>query len=181
MTTMRRPAATPLMVMVMTSAALLHAVAAQAVMSINEPWMRIAPDGRNAEIFLNLRSSEPLELSSADSFAARHTTLVTAAGPTRSIPLAANDVVALKPGESRIRLQGLVRRIRLGEFVPLTLFLRDAKGAEQRVFVNAEVRLRSPTEDEATGHAHGSDAAGHTHPPGMRQHDHAAGKGSRRP
>lgn len=140
----------------------LLAMTAHAVVSINEPWLRVAPDGRNAEVYLNLRSSEPLVLAGVDSFAARRVSIRTAAGTTvRSIDLPANVVVALRPAQTRIGLTGLVRRIRMGEFVPLTLFLRDANGLEQKLFVNAEVRLHSPTEDETSGHGHSHESHSH--------------------
>ena len=158
--TPHRPTSKTLLILMSAIIALLNAFAAQAVMSINEPWVRVAPDGRNAEVFMNLRSSEPLTLVGVDSFAARSTTIRTGDDRVaKSLPLPANTPVELKSGQSRIRLAGLVRRIRMGEFVPLTLSLRDAQGKAQTLFVNAEVRRRSPTEDEASGHAHD----GHSH------------------
>jgi copper(I)-binding protein len=72
------------------------------------------------------------------------------------LELPANTLVELKPGESRIRMSGLVRRLKLGEHVPLTLIVRAADGKEQRFFINAEVRHRSPTEDELNPHGHGA-------------------------
>ena len=158
---MHRPAQSLLPIAV-ASFAVLIAPDAQAVLSINEPWVRVAPDGRSADVFVRLRSSDPLTLVAVDSFAARTVTIRSADNRVaKSLALPANTPVELKSDASRIRLTGLVRRIRMGEFVPLTLFLRDAQGTEQKLFVNAEVRLRSPTEDETSGQGHAHD--GHSH------------------
>ena len=132
---------------------------AHAIFSVTEPWVRAAPDGRNAEFFVKLRSSDEAALVGVDSFAARSAMLLAAGSraAVRSIPLPANTVVELKADDARVRLAGLVRKLKLGEHVPLTLFVRGADGKEQKVFVNAEVRHRSPTEDELDprGHQHG--------------------------
>jgi copper(I)-binding protein len=158
---MRRPALTTLLI-ALANAALLAAFDARAVVSINEPWVRVLPDGRSADVFIRLRSSDPLTLVGVDSFAARAVTIRTGDHRVaKSLALPANTQVELKPDATRIRLTGLVRRVRMGEFVPLTLFLRDRQGNEQRLFVNAEVRRRSPTEDETAGHAHPH--GGHSH------------------
>jgi len=42
----------------------------------------------------------------------------------------------------------------LGERVPLTLVLRDAAGRRSELAVSAEVRIRSPQDDERRPHAH---------------------------
>ena len=161
---MRRPALTVLLTAI-ASAAVLAALDARAVLSINEPWVRVTPDGRSADVFVNVRSSDPLTLVAVDSFAARAVTIRTGDNVVaKSLALPANTPVELKPDGSRIRLTGLVRRIKLGEFVPLTLFLRDGQGGEQKLFVNAEVRLRSPTEDETSGHGHAHDGHSHAKP-----------------
>lgn len=163
--TMRRPGLLTLLIAMVASVALLTAFDARAVLSVNEPWVRVTPDGRSADAFMNLRTSDPLTLVAVDSFAARAVTI--RAGENRvakSLALPANTLVELKPDASRIRLTGVVRRIKMGEFVPLTLFLRDAQGNEQQLFVNAEVRRRSPTEDEASGHGHSHDGHSHAKP-----------------
>jgi copper(I)-binding protein len=162
---MHRSTSRTLLIATIASVALLTAFDARAVLSVNEPWMRLTPDGRSADAFMKLRSSDPLTLVAADSFAARATTIRTGENRVaKSLALPANTLVDLKPEESRIRLTGLVRRIRIGEFVPLTLFLRDAQGIEQQLFVNAEVRQRSPTEDETSGHGHSHDGHSHAKP-----------------
>jgi len=153
---MRRHCALPakLGLLLALTAGAAHAL----VFSVTEPWVRAAPDGNNAEVFMKLRSSDPATLVAVDSFAARSATILPAQNRhgTRQVELPANVLVELKPGDARIRLAGLVRRLKQGEHVPLTLIVRGADGKEQKTFVNAEVRHRSPTEDEL-------DPKGHTH------------------
>ena len=152
---MNRRAWVFLLTAAMAGATSLLATNACAVFSVTEPWVRAAPDNRNAEFFVKLQSSDPVTLIGADSFAAKSTTLL--APGTRealkSMPLPANTTVELKPQAHRILLAGLVRKLKMGEYVPVTLFVRGSDGKEQKLFVNAEVRQRSPTEDERD-HAH---------------------------
>lgn len=132
---------------------------AQAVLSINEPWVRVAPDGRSAEVFAKLRSSDAATLASVDSFASRRIEMRGADGRRKvaSIALPANELVELKPGSLHLKMSGLHRRISLGEHVPVTLVVASADGRKQTIHINAEVRRRSATEDE--GDPHG----GHSH------------------
>ncbi|MEO6747218.1 MAG: copper chaperone PCu(A)C [Caldimonas sp.] len=133
-------------------------VAHALMFSVTEPWVRATPDGRNAEMFMKLRSSDPATLVAIDSFAARVTTILQGQErqPRQQVPLPANAEVEFKPGSLRIQLSGLVRPLKRGEHVPLTLFVRGADGTVQKTFVQAEVRKRSPTEDELDprGHSH---------------------------
>jgi copper(I)-binding protein len=134
---------------------------AWAVFSVTEPWVRAHADGRTAEVFLKLRTSEPLTLVAVDSFAARKATLEGAdKRRLERLDLPANQPVELKASDARIRLSGLVRKLRMGEYVPLTLVFRGPDGSTQNFFVNAEVRLHSPLEDEMSGHHHGGQAHG---------------------
>jgi len=145
------------------AAALLLAAAsmpAWAVFSVSEPWVRAQSDGRTADVFLKLRTSEPLVLVAVDSFAARKVSLERADKRRLDrLELPANQPVELSASDTRIRLSGLVRKLKMGEYVPLTLVFRAPDGSTQNFFVNAEVRLHSPIEDELSGHDHGS----HTH------------------
>lgn len=87
---------------------MLASTAAQAVLSISGPWVRAAPDGRSAELFMKLTSSEPAVLAGVDSFAARSSVLRSAA-PGRAmseLPLAAGAAVALAPDGPQVRLPG---------------------------------------------------------------------------
>ena len=129
---------------------------AHAILSINEPWVRAAADGRSAEVFMKLKSSDAATLIGVDSFAAR-TIAIRAPDAKRALaglPLPANVLVEMKPDDVRIGLSGLVRRLKPGEHVPVTLIVRSADGTQQKLYINAEVRRHSPTEDELNPHAH---------------------------
>jgi copper(I)-binding protein len=134
----------------------LASAVANAILSINEPWVRAAADGRSAEVFVKLKSSDSAALVGLDSFAARTTALRAPGGKRnlRELALPANVLVELQPDNVRIVLSGLARRLKLGEHVPVTLIVRAADGMQQKVYINAEVRRRSPTEDELDPHLH---------------------------
>src|SRR5258706_4434191 len=102
--------------LLLTSA--LFATEVHAIFSVTEPWIRAAPDGRTAEFFVKLRSSEAVTLVGVDSFAAKSTTLHAAGSPAavKSMALPANTIVELKPQEARGRLSGLVRKLKFGEY-----------------------------------------------------------------
>ena len=134
----------------------LLSTAAHAILSINEPWVRAAAHGRSAEFFVKLRSSEGASLSRVDSFAARRVEMRDGDSPNRlaRIELPPDTLVELKAGSFHLRMSGLVRRLKLGEHVPVTLVVRTTDGLQQNVYVNAEVRHRSPSEDEMNPHSH---------------------------
>ena len=72
-----------------------------------------------------------------------------------SVPLPERTLVAMGPGGYRIALQRVVRTLKLGDRVMLTLTIRNADGTQQEIPVDAEVRLHSPFEDErAHKHVH---------------------------
>jgi copper(I)-binding protein len=77
-----------------------------------------------------------------------------AAGNLERLPLPAQSVVALAPGGYRLLLGGLVRTLKVGDRVQLTLTIESADGSRQDVDVNAEVRLHSPIDDEIRAHKH---------------------------
>jgi len=134
---------------------------AQALFVINEPWVKVAADGRSAEAYMRLTSTEGAKLISAKSFAADRV-VIRAPGRDRSAPrevvLPARQRVELAPGAYRIQLDGLTSKVELGTRIPLSLTIRNDDGRMQEISVEAEVRLHSPTEDESHPHH-----PGHTH------------------
>ena len=143
----------------------LYAVsgAGHAILSINEPWVRASPDGRTADVFVKLKSSDGAMVADADTFAAKRIEIRDDATrrPLKSIELPANSLVEMKPGGTHLRMTGLVRRLKHGEHVPITLIVRSADGTSQKLYMNAEVRHRSPSEDEL-------DPRGHHHTPAKK-------------
>ena len=138
----------------------MAAFASHAILSINEPWVRAGPDGRTAEVFVKLKSSEPAMLAGVDTFAARRIEIRDDATRRvlKSVELRANVLFEMKPGDVHLRMTGLVRRLKHGEHVPITLVVKSADGTSQKLYINAEVRHRSPSEDELDprGHDHSS-------------------------
>lgn len=130
---------------------------AGAIFIVNEPWVRMSADARSAEIYMRLTSTEGATLISVTSSAASKVALRapgTAKRTVGELPLPANTLINLRAHDYRITLNGLKRRIKLGEHVPLTLTIRSADGSLQEVPINAEVRKRSPTDDESHAHGH---------------------------
>jgi periplasmic copper chaperone A len=135
----------------------LSPLAAGAVVAINGPWVRVAPNGTAAEAYMEIASAAPATLVAVRSDAAAKVTLrapgkrvVTIA----EVPLPAGALVALAPGGPRVGLEQLARPLKLGDYVPLTVTIREAGGKLLQIPINAEVRRRSAREDHLKGHAH---------------------------
>jgi copper(I)-binding protein len=145
------------------------AMAGSGLFVVNEPWIRPAPASAATDVYMNLRSSDGAALVGVrcDQSDTVSVEVPDSAhrGKFRAIerlPLPAGDTVRLAPGQAHLRLAGLRRAMKLGEHVALTLVLEAADGSTQEIPVNAEVRRRSPTDDEAHAHGHPG-TAGHSH------------------
>lgn len=139
----------------LTLAACLFAANASATLTVNLPWIKPMAGGARAELYLTITSTAPGELVAINTFAARTATLLAPGSGhkvARAMPLAAGTALDLAPGQYRVALAGLVRPLKSGEHVPLTLVIRSAEGTRQELVITAEVRPRSAAEDEA--HAH---------------------------
>lgn len=135
----------------------LVAADAAATFIVTEPWVRLAPDGRSAEAYMELRSSEGARLVAVRAEIAAGVAL-RAPGPERravaAIPLPPGDVVKLAPGAFRISLANLKRPLKLGDRVALMLTIEAADGSRQEIPASAEVRRHSPTDDHLRPHKH---------------------------
>ena len=130
-------------------------VQAHSVFSINEPWVKVAPDGRSAELYMRLTSSEAAKLVSVTSPVTAAIAILAPGTGKRDVlevDLPARQLVSFERGRYRIRLGGLARKPSLGDRIPLTIVLRGDDGHVQEVPLDAEVRLHSPTEDEGRPH-----------------------------
>ena len=133
----------------------MHAADAVAILTVSQPWARVAADQRSAEIYMEIRSSEDATLVDASTFAAAKTSIRLPgkrANPLPGIALAANAVVQLAPAGFRIALAGLTKSLKLGDQIPISLTIMSANGNMQDVLVTAEVRRHSATEDELHTH-----------------------------
>jgi copper(I)-binding protein len=131
---------------------------AQGVVTINEPWARVAANGRSAEAYMRVTSSDGATLVSASSVAARRVRIVGPGdhGASTQVELPARRRVDLARGQYRIRLDGFEGATRPGARIPIILTMRRNDGSILEISADAEVRLHSPTEDESRPHrSHG--------------------------
>jgi len=135
----------------------LAAQQASALFIVNQPWARPAQPGQATEAYMDLTSTDGAALVGVTSDAAA-TATIRAPGKTLGknlrVPLPAKTLVALAPGGYRIALTGLKQPLKLGDRVQLTLSIEATDGSRQDIGVDAEVRLRSPLDDERRAHQH---------------------------
>ena len=131
-------------------------VFAVGVVTVSQPWVRPAALRAATPAYLVLGSSEPLTLVGARSDAGP-VALVRGKARVDSFAVTAGTPLDLAPNGPHLELRGVTRALVRGQRVGLTLMLRDASGATREIDVNAEVRLRSPIDDERR--AHGEHAA----------------------
>ncbi len=106
---------------------------------------------------MELRSSEGATLIGAASDAAARIVILRpgkTAGTSAELPLPAGKAVTLAPDGPRLALAKPAHPLRLGDWVPLTLTLRNADGTRQDIAITAEVRRHSARYDHLHGHAH---------------------------
>lgn len=130
---------------------------ASALFIVNQPWVRPAQAAQSTEAYMNLTSTDGAKLIAVRSDAAKTTALRAPGGKpvvVSSVRLPAEVLVALAPGQYRIALSQLLRTLKPGDRLALTLTLELDDGSRQDIDVNAEVRLRSPIDDERRAHSH---------------------------
>jgi copper(I)-binding protein len=134
-------------------ALLLLAPSASALFIVNQPWMRPAARGQSTEVYMNLTSTDGATVVAVRTDEAAAVAIVgPGKGAVGSLPLPAGTVVALAPGKARLALTRLVRSVELGDIVGLTLTVEGTDGTRQDIPVRAEVRMRSPLDDEKRAH-----------------------------
>lgn len=134
---------------------LLLAPSANALFIVNQPWVRPAARGQSTEVYMNLTSTDGATLVAVRTDEAAAVAIVgpgKGAAAVASLTLPAKAVVALAPGKARLVLTKLVRSLKLGDLVALTLTIEGTDGTRQDVPVQAEVRMRSPLDDEKRAH-----------------------------
>ena len=124
---------------------------------VTEPWVRVAPNGRSAEAYMQLKSTAGAAVVGVSSEFSPDVAMRppgTAGDTVREIPLPAGVTVLLAPGAYRFVLAKLSRPLKLGDRVPFVLIVEAPDGSRQEISVNAEVRRRSPTDDHKIPHRH---------------------------
>ena len=127
--------------------------------SVTEPWVRVGTDGRSAEAYMQLRSSEGDAVVGVRSDDASEVAMLAdgkAPTPVTRITLPAGETVVLAPGKARLHIGKLRKPFRLGDRVNLVLIVEATDSRQREIPVSAEVRRRSPTDDHIGKHKHAS-------------------------
>jgi len=130
---------------------------AGALFIVNQPWVRPAKVAQTTEAYMNLTSTDGAILVSIGTGAAKETVIRAPGKPAVNAPsvrLPPGTLVALAPGHYRLALKQLTRTLQPGDRVPMTLRIDIDDGSQQEIAVDAEVRLRSPVDDERRAHSH---------------------------
>jgi len=142
---------------VLAVAFLLVSTAAHAVFSVNAPWVRPTQERSATEAYMRVTSTEGAVLKEVRSPLATSVVIRAAGSAGRYLPqlaLPAGVPVLFAPDQVRLVLRGLAHPMAVGERVPLVLTIEGADGSRQEIPVNAEVRVRSPIDDERRAHQH---------------------------
>ena len=135
----------------------LIATDAAAIFIVTEPWVRLSPNARSAEAYMQLRSTEGATLVGVRSDATVNIEIRppgTTRTSVRAIKLPAGETVMLAPGAHRFVLASLNRPLKLGDRVAFVLTIEAVDGSRSEISLSAEVRRRSPTDDHRRGHSH---------------------------
>ena len=130
---------------------------AGALFIVNQPWVRPAKIAQTTEAYMNLTSTDGASLVAVSTPAAKEAAIRAPGKNTvnaRGVRLPAGTLVALAPGHYRVVLKQLVKALQPGDRVPMTLRVDLDDGSHQEIAVDAEVRLRSPIDDERRAHSH---------------------------
>jgi copper(I)-binding protein len=147
--------------------------AAGSPLKVEAAWIRASVPGQSGTgAFMRLTAQEPMSLVGLASPVAGVAEVhemklegdVMRMRAISSLTLPAGQAVELKPGGYHLMLMDLKSPLKADTRVPLTLLLRDAKGAERRVELQVPVATRAPGKAGDAGHGtHGAHGAGHKH------------------
>jgi copper(I)-binding protein len=137
------------------SHALCQNLGTVSVFVVNQPWVAPARKAQTTNAYMNLTSTDGATLLAARSEDARRVSLRSAHSTAAAgLALPAKSEIALAPGHDHLTLTGLTRALKIGDRINITLTVRNDDGTVQEITVNAEVRLRSPLDDELRAHHH---------------------------
>jgi periplasmic copper chaperone A len=127
--------------------------AAQALPKVEGAWVRSTVPGQSGTgAFMKLTAREPLQLVGVSTPVAGVAQVhemkmegdVMHMRPVPKLDLPAGQAVELKPSGYHLMLQDLKQPLVAGTTVPLTLVLRDAKGAENKLELSLPVAVTAP-------------------------------------
>lgn len=131
--------------------------------TVEDAWVRTTVPGQpSSGAFMRITADTDSKLLSVSSPVAKDVQIhemsmnddVMRMGPVDSVPLPAGKTVSLDPDGYHVMLMGLVRQIKQGDQVPLTLTVEDDKGVRQTLEVTALARAAMDQMDMS--HDHGS-------------------------
>lgn len=138
----------------LTLAGLALAFAAQAQVSVKEPWARATvPQQKATGVFMQIVSAKDARLVEASSPVAgiveiHEMAMVQDVMKMRAVPgldLPAGKVVELKPGGYHVMLMDLKAQVKDGDMVPLTLVVEGRDGKRQTLELKVPARPLSAT------------------------------------
>jgi copper(I)-binding protein len=146
-------------------ASLLAGVSLSAVAQtrVEDAWVRTSVPGQpSSGAFMRVTADSDSKLLSVSSPAAKDVQIhemsmtndVMRMGPVESVALPAGKTVSLDPNGYHVMLMGLVRQIKEGDQIPLTLTIENDKGVRETLEVQAPARAMMENMDMA--HDHGA-------------------------
>ena len=144
---------------------------AQTRLQVEGAWIRASASPTGTGAYMRLIAGEPLTLVGATSPMAGVAEVhemkldgdVMRMRAVDALPLPVGQAVELKPGGLHLMLMDLKTPLQGDVRVPVTLLLRDAKGAERRLELRVPVAVRAP--GVAGGATVAPSAASHGHKP----------------
>lgn len=124
------------------------------LVQVEDAWARMSVSGQKASgAFMRLTAREPLSLVGASSPVAGAVEVhemklegdVMRMRALPSLALPAGKAVEFKPGGYHLMLQDLKAPLLRDTQIPVTLLLRDAKGAERKLELQLPVRAAAPS------------------------------------
>ncbi|HMA07899.1 MAG TPA: copper chaperone PCu(A)C, partial [Ramlibacter sp.] len=116
-------------------------------------WVRTAVPGQQGTgAFMRLTARQPMQLigvttpvaGTAEVHEMKQEGDIMRMRQVAKVELPAGQTVEFKPGGYHVMLMDLKQALKPGTVVPLTLVLRDARGAEHRLELNATVAAQAP-------------------------------------
>ncbi|MDD0973952.1 copper chaperone PCu(A)C [Pseudomonas fontis] len=131
--------------------------------SVDDAWVRATVPGQpSTGAFMKLTASTDSKLVGVASNVAKDVQVhemvmkgeVMHMGPVDAVALPAGKTVSLDPNGYHVMLMGLVKQVKEGEHVPLTLIVEDAQGKRENIEVNAPVKALTTSGESHDMHDH---------------------------
>lgn len=138
-------------------------LSALAQTTVEDAWVRTSVPGQpSSGAFMRVTADSDSRLLSVSSPVAKDVQIhemsmtndVMRMGPVDSVALPAGKTVSLDPDGYHVMLMGLVRQIKEGDLVPLTLTVENDKGIRETINVQAPARAMMEKMDMS--HDHGA-------------------------